>query len=155
MLDLLYITCPWPESARSCLAKAVSSVGRRYVQLEVHCTDLLNNWSKITGNDPSVPWAYYFRLLRSISFGSDGSKLNALHQWMAAKVAEQDPVLVPPAPFIPRIRGGYGAGRQPRPPSRPPASATASKSSAANMENNSAIFQWIGSMGQRLKRITH
>ena len=51
-------------------------------QLEVHCTDLLNNWSKITGNDPSVPWAYYFRLLRSMSSGSDGSKLNALHWWL-------------------------------------------------------------------------
>ena len=69
-------------------------------QLEVHCTDLLNNWSRIAGNDVRVPWAFYFRLLRSISHGSEGSKLGALHQWMAAKVAEQDPVLTPPAPFL-------------------------------------------------------
>ena len=71
--------------------------------LEVHCNGLLNDWVRITGNHVMDPAGFYFRLLRSMSGAPDGSKLSMLHQWLANKVTDADPLLKAPVDLIRKL----------------------------------------------------
>ena len=66
------------------VASASLSVGTpNLIALEVHCTTLLSNWCQLVGNTLERPEGFYFQLLRSISEAPQGSKLSAVHQWLA------------------------------------------------------------------------
>ena len=70
------------------------------IALEVHCTTLLSNWCKLVGNTLERPEGFYFQLLRSISEAPQGSKLSAVHQWLAGKVSDNAEMLSRPDTVI-------------------------------------------------------
>ena len=67
--------------------------------LTLHCTELLQEWQKITGNHIGSPGSYYFHLLESIPDGQDNSKLGIVRSWFAGLMADNSPVLADPHTF--------------------------------------------------------
>ena len=88
------------ELNRKVASASLSTGTPNLIALEVHCTTLLSNWCKLVGNTLERPEGFYFQLLRSISDAPQGSKLSALHQWLACKVSDNSGMLSRPDTVI-------------------------------------------------------